>query len=81
MDDMTQYAQAAAYISAALAIGLGTLGPALGQGATGAKACESMSKSPEAAGAIRGAMIASLVALETLAIYAFLIALLLVFKA
>lgn len=80
MDDMLYYAKAAAYISAALAIGLGTLGPAWGQGTTGAKACESIGKNPESAGNVRNAMVVSLVALETLAIYAFLIALLLVFS-
>ena len=81
MDDMIQYAHAAAYISAAIAIGVGTLGPALGQGMTGSKACESIGKNPESAGSVRTAMVMSLVALETLAIYAFLIALILVFRA
>lgn len=80
MEDITQYAHAVAYISAAITIGLGTLGPALGQGMTGSKACESIGKNPESAGSVRTAMVIALVALETLAIYAFLIALLLVFK-
>ncbi len=71
------YVKVAAYLGAALAIGLGTLGPALGQGMVGAKACESMGKNPEAIGSIRQAMLIALVALETLAIYALLIALVL----
>ncbi|CAM6000391.1 unnamed protein product [Sphagnum balticum] len=53
MDDMLYYAKAAAYISAAIAIGLGTLGPAWGQGTTGAKACESIGKNPESAPKVR----------------------------
>lgn len=74
MDDMVNYAKAAAYIGAAIAIGLGTLGPALGQGMVGSKACESMGRNPESAGPVRTAMVFSLVAIETLAIYALLIA-------
>jgi F-type H+-transporting ATPase subunit c len=79
MDDMLYYAKAAAYISAAIAIGLGTLGPAWGQGTTGAKACESIGKNPESAPKVMQAMIAALISLETLAIFSFLIALLLLF--
>lgn len=74
MDDMVSYAKAAAYIGAAIAIGLGTLGPALGQGMVGSKACESMGRNPESASSVRAAMLIALVAIETLAIYALLIA-------
>jgi len=74
MDDIVGWARAAAYMGAAIAIGLGTLGPALGQGMVGAKACESIGRNPESAGQVRTAMVFSLVAIETLAIYALLIA-------
>lgn len=74
MDDVASYAKAAAYFGAALAIGLGTLGPALGQGAVGSKACESIGKNPEGADSIKVAMFAALIAIETSAIYALLIA-------
>jgi len=78
MEDAIHYARAAAYFGAALAIGIGTLGPALGQGAVGAKACENIGKYPEASNAIRSALLASLVAIETSAIYVTVIAILLI---
>lgn len=79
MEDVAQYAKAAAYIGAAVAIAFGTLGPALGQGMVGSKACESMGKNPEAAGPIRAAMLFTLVMIEASAIYALLIAFALIF--
>ena len=49
------YAKAAAFLGAAIAMGIGSLGPALGQGLIGAKACENLSKAPndEVGGKIR----------------------------
>jgi F-type H+-transporting ATPase subunit c len=74
MEDMAYYAKAAAYLGAAIAIGIGTIGPAIGQGAVGAKACENIGKYPESADAIRYAMFLALVAIETSSVYALLIA-------
>lgn len=74
MEEVVNYAKAAAYIGAAIAISLGTLGPALGQGMVGSKACESIGKNLEAASQIRAAMLFSLVMIEASAIYALLIA-------
>lgn len=74
MDDITQYAKAAAYIGAAIAIGFGTLGAAFGQGMVGAKACEAIGKNPESLTQVRGLLFIAIVAIETLAIYALLIA-------
>lgn len=71
-------AQAAAYIGAAFAMGIGTIGPALGQGLIGSRACETMGKYPESAGKVRGAMMLAMILVETVAIYALLIALLLI---
>jgi len=75
MEDMVLGAKAAAYIAAGIAIGLGTLGPALGQGMVGAKACENIGKYPESSSQIRTIMFFSLAAIETAAIYALLISL------
>lgn len=74
MEDVVSYVKAAAYISAAIAIGLGTFAPAIGQGMVGSKACESIGKNPESAAPVRTAMVISIAAIETLAIYALLIA-------
>lgn len=68
------YAKAAAYIGAALAMGFGSLGPALGQGMIGAKACENMGKYPESTGQIRTTMIIAMAIVESSAIYCLLIA-------
>lgn len=73
MEDMMYYAKAAAYIAAALTMGIGTISPALAQGNVGARACENMGKYPESANAIRTAMLASMLAIETSAVYALLI--------
>lgn len=68
------YVKAAAFLGAALAMGIGSLGPALGQGLIGMKACESMGKYPESAGKIRTTMMIAMGLVETAAIYALLIA-------
>lgn len=67
------YAKAAAYLGAAFAVGFGCLGPALGQGMIGSKACESIGKNPDSADKVRGAMIFSLIAVESSAIYALVV--------
>jgi len=74
MTDGVFYAKAAALIGAALVMGLGTLGPALGQGMIGSKGCENIGKYPENANDIRNAMFIGLVMVETSAIYCFLVA-------
>ena len=68
------YVKAAAFMGAALAMGIGSIGPALGQGFIGMKACESMGKYPESAGKIRTTMMIAMGLVETSAIYALLIA-------
>lgn len=78
MEDMTAYIKVAAYIGAALVMGLGSIGPAIGQGLVGSKACENLGKYPESASQIRTVMVISLSMIETSAIYAFIIAIILV---
>ncbi len=73
------YVKAAAFLGAAIAMGIGSLGPALGQGMIGMKACESIGKYPESAGKIRTTMMIAMGLVETAAIYALLIAGALVF--
>jgi F-type H+-transporting ATPase subunit c len=68
------YVKAAAFLGAALAMGIGSIGPALGQGLIGMKACESMGKYPESSGKIRTTMMIAMGLVETAAIYALLIA-------
>lgn len=67
-------------IGAALAIGLATLGPGIGQGLAASKALEGIARQPEAAGNIRTNMILSFAFMESLSIYGLLVAFLLFSK-
>ncbi len=71
-------AKIAAYVAAGICMGLGALGPALGLGFIGGKACESVGKRPESAGAIMKVMMMPLFFAEAVAIYCLLISLILV---
>lgn len=61
-------------LAAAFVLGIAALGGALGQGRAVAAACESIARNPGAAGAIRLAMIIGLALIESLVIYALVIA-------
>lgn len=74
MENMAHYAKAAAYIAAAFAISIGTLGPAIAQGLIGARACENLGKYPESSGLLRTVMLIALSFVETSSIYAFIVA-------
>src|SRR5262245_64639567 len=67
-------------LGAGLGIGLAALGGGIGQGRAAAGALEGIARNPGAAGQIRGPMILRLALIESLVIYALLIALLLVLK-
>ncbi len=67
-------------IAAAIAIGLSTLGPGIGQGIAASKALEGMARQPEASGMLRTNMILGLAFMEALSIYGLLIAILLIGK-
>ena len=61
-------------VAAALAIGIAAFGSALGQGNVASKALEGMARQPEAAGMLRTNMILALAFIESLSIYALVIA-------
>jgi F-type H+-transporting ATPase subunit c len=71
--------KAFAVISAGLCMGIGTLGPGIGEGITAAKACEGVSREPQNAGVITRTMLVAMAIIESLGIYALVIALLLIF--
>src|SRR4051812_25184079 len=62
------------HLGAALAIGLPALGGALGQGRTAAAALEGISRNPAAQGKIFVPMIIGLALIESLVIYALIVA-------
>lgn len=72
---------AARLLAAGLAIGLGSLGPGLGIGMLAGKALEAIGRNPEASGAIQTNMILALAFAEAIAIYALVMAIILVFAA
>ncbi len=65
--------------AAALAIGLGAIGPALAIGNLAGKALEAMGRNPEAAGKIQSAMILAIAFTEAIAVYALVVALIIIF--
>ncbi|HTM06017.1 MAG TPA: ATP synthase F0 subunit C [Patescibacteria group bacterium] len=79
MEEGIFYAKAAAFMGAAIAMGLGSIGPALGQGLIGMKACEGIAKEKdqEVASKIRTTMMIAMGLVETSAIYCFIIAIVL----
>lgn len=66
-------------LAAALAIGLGAVGPALAIGILAAKGLEAIGRNPEATSKIQSAMILSMAFAEAIAIYALVIALIIKF--
>ncbi len=66
-------------ISTALAIGLGSIGPALGIGMLAGKGLEAIGRNPDAANEIRTNMILTAAFAEAIAIYALVVALIIKF--
>lgn len=66
-------------IGAGVAIGLAVLGGGIGMGLAVAKTSEGIARQPEASGNIRSSMMLGLVFIETVVIYALIVAILLVF--
>ena len=79
MIEAVNWVKVAACIAAGICMGIGSLGPSLGQGFIGGKACESIGKRPESAGLITRTMVVALAFAESSAIYALLVALVLMF--
>ena len=72
-------AEAAKSIGAAIAIGLGAIGPGLGMGILASKAMESIGRNPEATSKVQTAMILAIAFTEAIAIYALVVALIIKF--
>lgn len=71
--------KAACAIGAGLCMGIGAIGPAMGEGNAVGKALEGMARQPEAANALRTNMIIGCAITETTGIYSLLIAFLILF--
>ena len=68
-------------LAAGLAMGLGAIGPGIGVGLVGMGALNALGRNPEARGAIMTNMILAIAMAEAVAIYALVIAVVLVFVA
>ncbi len=67
------------FVGAAIAIGLGALGPGLGIGLLVGKAMEALGRNPEAAPVVQSNMILGIAFAEAIAIYALVVAIMIGF--
>ncbi len=81
MDTITgaEFIKALAYLAAGIAMGLGAIGPGIGEGFVGGKACEAIGKRPDEANLITKTMVIGQAISETTGIYALVVALILIF--
>ena len=68
-----------ALLGAGLAMGLGAIGPGVGEGFAAGKACEAIGRKPEEAGLLSRIMVLGQAISESTGIYSLVIALLLLF--
>lgn len=78
MDSMTVIA-AASTVTAGLTIGIGCLGPAMGQGRAVATALSAVAQQPDAAATISRTLFVGLAMIESMAIYCFVVSMILLF--
>jgi len=78
-ETLTSNVEAMKSIGAAIAMGLGAIGPGIGLGILVSKALEAIGRNPEASGKIQTVMILGLAFTEAIAIYALVVALIIKF--
>jgi F-type H+-transporting ATPase subunit c len=74
-------AEAAKLLGAGIAMGVGAIGPGLGLGYFIGKALEAIARQPEVSGDVRTNMFIGIGVTEAVALYAFVVALILIFVA
>ena len=79
MEFNAYFLKAACAIGAGLCMGIGAIGPAIGEGNAVSKALEGMARQPEAAGNLRTNMILGCAITEPTGIYSLLISFLILF--
>ena len=68
-------------LGAGICMGIGAIGPGIGEGNAVSKACEAIGRQPESKGAVTSTMIMGCAISETTGIYALVIAIMLIFVA
>jgi F-type H+-transporting ATPase subunit c len=74
-----QFIKALALLAAGIAMGFGAVGPGIGEGFVGGKACEAIGQRPDEATLITKTMIIGQAISETTGIYALVVSLILIF--
>ena len=77
--DHMNWIEVASVLGAALAVGIGAIGPGLGEGHAVAAALDAIARQPEMANTLSRTLFVGLAMIETMAIYCLVIALLLLF--
>jgi F-type H+-transporting ATPase subunit c len=78
MDNMTLIAVASIF-TAGITIGMGVLGPGMGQGRAVASALTALAQQPDAASTITRTLFVGLAMIESMAIYCFVVSMILLF--
>jgi F-type H+-transporting ATPase subunit c len=78
MDTITLVA-IASVVTAGLTIGMGSIGPALGEGRAISTALSSLAQQPDAASTITRTLFVGLAMIESIAIYCFVVSMILIF--
>ena len=68
-----------AFLAAGLCMGLGAIGPGIGEGLVAGSACESIARNPETSGVIIRTMLVGQAVAESTGIYSLVVALLMIF--
>ncbi len=68
-------------LGAGICMGIGAIGPAIGEGNAVAKSCEAIGRQPESKSAVTSTMVMGCAIAETTGIYSLVIAILLIFAA
>lgn len=75
----TELVKAAALLGAGIAMGIGAIGPGIGEGYAAGKACEGVAKRPDESGLITRTMLIGQAVSESTGIYSLVVALILIF--
>ena len=79
MDYGQAIVEAARYLGAGLCMGIGAIGPAVGEGFVAGRACEGISRRPDEAALLTRTMLLGQAVTETTGIYSLVVAIILIF--
>ncbi len=79
MDNYSTIIAVASIVTSGITIGIGVIGPAIGEGRSVATALSSLAQQPDASATITRTLFVGLAMIESLAIYCFVVAMILIF--